>query len=171
MKWRREIKAKEEAITLVEEERRAKEAADVTIKRNHEALRRKIEVDFQRHKDDIHRLEEELSRVRASTVLAQPTKPFSNVLSSGDSDMPKPVKENNTKIVQGSNKPQNLPRKRRDRECVICLKEDVNVVLLPCAHQVLCVGCSEQQEMTGKSSCPCCSAQIEQRIRVYGASS
>lgn len=171
MKWRQEIKAKEQAISSVEEERRAKEAAEVSIKRNHEALRRKIEVDFQRHKDDIRRLEEELSRLRASTASAQPTKPLSNALSSGDPDASKlAAKESNAKIMQGHNKPQNSPRKNRNRECVICMKDEVNILLLPCAHQVLCVGCSEDQERMAKASCPCCNAQIDQRIRVYGAS-
>ena len=156
---------------MVEEERRAKEAIDATIKRNHEALRRKIEVDFQRHKDDIRRLEEELSRLRASTVSVQPTKPFLNALnSSGDSDMPKPAKEVNTKIIQASNKPQNLRKKNRNRECVVCMKDEVNVVLLPCAHQVLCVSCSEDQEQRAEANCPCCNVQIDQRVRVYGAS-
>lgn len=164
MKWRQEIKAKEEAIALVEEERRAKEAAGTTIKRNHEELLRKIEVDFQRHKDDIHRLEEELSRVGASAVVVQPAKPFSNFPSSGYSDMPKPVKEGILKIPQGSNKPQHY------RECYICSKEDVNVILLPCSHQVLCDGCSDDQERRGESNCPCCNAQVEQRVHVYGAS-
>ena len=154
---------------MVEEERGAKEAIDASVKRNHEALQRKIEVDFQRHKDDISRLEEELSRLRVSTVSVQPTKPFFNALNSGDSNMPKQAKEN-AKIIQVSNKPQNLPKKNHNRECVICMKNEVSVVLLPCAHQVLCFSCSKDQEQRAKASCPCCSVQIDQRIRVFGAS-
>ncbi|KAK8477822.1 hypothetical protein V6N11_048074, partial [Hibiscus sabdariffa] len=65
-KWREELKAKELAMAQVEKERCSKEATEVSNKRKLEALRLKIEIDFQRHKDDHQRLEQELSRLNLS---------------------------------------------------------------------------------------------------------
>lgn len=66
-KWRQEQKAKEEALAQMEEEQHSKEAAEGHNKRKLETLRLKIELDFQRHKDDHQRLEQELSRLKASS--------------------------------------------------------------------------------------------------------
>lgn len=72
MKWKQEKKAKDVALARVEEEKRAKEAAGAArIGRNHEALRRKMEIDHQRHQDDLQRLQEDLSRLKASSDLSQ----------------------------------------------------------------------------------------------------
>ncbi|KAJ6801308.1 MND1-interacting protein 1-like [Iris pallida] len=172
VKWRQETKAKERAITLVEEERRAKEAADASIKREHETLRRKNEIDFQRHKDDIHRLEEEIFRLRASAGPTQPPTPCPNTLSTGDSEISKSAKETNIKLGQGFNKPKDPSQMvNRNRECVLCMKDEVSVVFLPCAHQVVCTSCNEDHERRAKTTCPCCNAHIEERIHVYGATS
>jgi hypothetical protein len=72
-----------------------------------------------------------------------------------------------------SNRPQEPPVQKtgRRRDCVICKREEACVILLQCAHQVLCVGCSKQHEEKGAVRCPSCNAKIEERIRVFGASS
>ncbi|KAG8634120.1 hypothetical protein MANES_17G014100v8 [Manihot esculenta] len=66
-KWRQEVKVKEQILAQVEEERRAKEAAEANNKRKLETLRLKIEIDFQRHKDDLQRLEQDFSRLKLSS--------------------------------------------------------------------------------------------------------
>lgn len=127
----------------VEEERRLKEAAEATNKKNLEALRLRIETDFQRHKDDIQRLEQDLSRLKASNEL--PEGDGARMLHDFDSlDV------------------------SRDRECIICMKAEVSVVFLPCAHQVLCANCNDNYGEKGRAICPCCRVPIEQRIRVFG---
>ncbi|KAL0312616.1 UNVERIFIED_CONTAM: MND1-interacting protein 1 [Sesamum radiatum] len=65
-KWRQEQKAKELVLAQLEEERRLKEASEANNKRKLEALRLKIEIDFQRHKDDLLRLEQEYARLKES---------------------------------------------------------------------------------------------------------
>lgn len=169
VKWKQEIKAKEEAITLVDEERRGKEAARVNASRRQEALRRKIEIDFQRHKDDIQRLTEELARLQTAGLnLLIP--PSTNAIKTAGTDA-KSVKEANAKPPTGFGKPQDSPKKLNyNRVCVICKKEEISVVLLPCSHQVLCANCNEMHEKL-KACCPGCNAMIEERILVYGASS
>ncbi|KAF5460300.1 hypothetical protein F2P56_020180 [Juglans regia] len=172
LKWRQELKVKELALAQVEEERHSKEAAEASNKRKLEALRLKIEIDFQRHKDDLQRLEQELSRLKASAQTTESHYPL-NMISSAYNEGAKPRGETMAKLLHdiygledASDKEANC-----DRKCMICMKDEVSVVFLPCAHQVLCANCSEGYDKKGKAICPCCRVPIEQRIRVYGASS
>lgn len=172
MKWGQELKAKEEALAQVEEERRAKEAAEASNKRKLEALRLKIEIDFQRHKDDLQRLEQELSRLKISAQSTELLHP-SNALPKAISEGTKPQGETIAKLLRELDNLENSSEKEVscDRECMICMKDEVSVVFLPCAHQVLCASCNEDYGKKGKATCPCCRAPIEHRIRVFGASS
>nr|GMD60304.1 putative E3 ubiquitin-protein ligase RF298 [Ipomoea batatas] len=56
--------------------------------------------------------------------------------------------------------------KKRERECVMCLNLDKTVVLLPCAHLVLCEECNELHQRMGMKECLTCRTPIMQRIRV-----
>ncbi|KAG6782476.1 hypothetical protein NC653_008713 [Populus alba x Populus x berolinensis] len=172
VKWRQEMKAKEQALTLVEEERCAKEAAEAENKRKLEALRLKIEIDFQRHKDDLQRLEQEFSRLKSAAESTELNNQ-SNALPSGKSERTKPQGETIARLLHELDKLENSSEKGAncDRECMICLKDEVSVVFLPCAHQVICASCSDNYGKKGKATCPCCRVPIEQRIRVFGASS
>nr|DAD18165.1 TPA_asm: hypothetical protein HUJ06_019628 [Nelumbo nucifera] len=154
--------------TEVEEDRRSKEAAEATAKRKQEALRRKIEIDFQRHKDDIQRLEQELSRLKATAESTQLSNP-SNTMSAEA----KIQKETNLKLIEELYKLEDSSDTETniERECLICMKDEVSVVFLPCAHQVLCANCNEDYNKKVKATCPCCRVKIEHRIRVFGASS
>ncbi|CAN6460275.1 unnamed protein product [Victoria cruziana] len=172
IKWKHELGAKEKAISQAGEERRAKEATQVNIARRQEALRRRIEIDFQRHKDDIQRLEEEYLRLKTSSK-SNLLNCSSTTQATCDVDMEKKVKESNKisskelEQTQGSSCREN----KCGRECVVCMREEVSVVFLPCAHQVICVGCNETHEKQPKKRCPSCNTVIEHRIRVYGVSS
>jgi hypothetical protein len=161
-------KAKDQALVQLEEERRLKEATESTSKRKDEALRLKIEIDNQRHKDDLQRLEQELSRLKMSTELNNhPNNSFFEL----NSNAAKPT------IARLLHELDNLEDSSSDREeffgreCLICSKDQVSVVFLPCAHQVLCASCNDDYGKKGKAVCPCCRVPIEQRIRVFGASS
>ncbi|KAF9689688.1 hypothetical protein SADUNF_Sadunf01G0118300 [Salix dunnii] len=171
-KWRHEVKAKEQALALVEEERCSKEAAEAENKRKLDALRLKIEIDFQRHKDDLQRLEQDFSRLKSAAESTE-LNYQSNVLPSGKSERTKPHGETIARLLHGLEKLENSSEKGAncDRECMICKKDEVSIVLLPCAHQVLCASCSDNYGKKGKATCPCCRVPIEQRIRVFGASS
>ncbi|KAL5064159.1 hypothetical protein RYX36_025896, partial [Vicia faba] len=140
VKWKEELKAQEDALALVEEEYRAKKTAESNNKREFEALRLKIDIDFQRHKEDLRRLEHDIPRLKASVRSA--------VLHH----------QSNTSEKEANN----------NRECIICMKDDVSVVFLPCAHQVMCAKCSDEYGKEGNASCPFCLVQIQQRIRVFG---
>ncbi|KAK6137614.1 hypothetical protein DH2020_028640 [Rehmannia glutinosa] len=81
-KWRQEQKAKELVLAQLEEERRLKEASEANNKRKLEALRLKIEIDFQRHKDDLQRLEQEYARLKESAQSGGGGKSISRFLDS-----------------------------------------------------------------------------------------
>ncbi|KAF3631889.1 MND1-interacting protein 1 [Capsicum annuum] len=151
-KWRQEQRAKKQALAQVEEERRLKETAEATNKRKLEALRLRMEIDFQRHKDDLQRLEQDLSRLKASNE--RPEGDVARMLHDFDRS-----KDSSGKDVSG------------DRECLICTKDEVSVVFLPCAHQVLCANCNDNYGKKGRAICPCCRVPIEQRIGVFGVTS
>jgi hypothetical protein len=172
VKWRHEVKAKEQALALVEEERCSKEATEAENKRKLDALRRKIEIDFQRHKDDLQRLEQEFSRLKSAAESTE-LNYQSNALPSGKSERTKPQGGTIARLLHEIEKLENSSEKGAncDRKCMICMKDEVSIVLLPCAHQVICANCSGNYGKKGKATCPCCRVPVEQRIRVFGASS
>lgn len=170
-KWRQEQKAKEEALAQMEEEQRSKEAAEGHNKRKLETLRLKIELDFQRHKDDHQRLEQELSRLQASSD----TDP--SHLSNNAWKPEKSQGENIAKLLEELDKLEGSydNEANYDRECIICMKDEVSVVFLPCAHQVVCGSCSDSffasNNGGSKVTCPCCRGLVQQRVRIFGATS
>ncbi|KAH9303475.1 hypothetical protein KI387_015058, partial [Taxus chinensis] len=127
-KLKEEEKAKEIAIAKAEEERGAKDAAEASSKRMEEALHRKTEMDFQRHKDDIERLEQELSRLKATAETCQPNT-MSNASHAADEDSVKSLKETNAHLLRKLQELQESSRREgnRDRECTVCMNEEVSV--------------------------------------------
>ncbi|KAL3497642.1 hypothetical protein ACH5RR_040374 [Cinchona calisaya] len=171
-KWRQEQKDKEQARFQVEEERRLVEITEANSKRRLEALRLKSEIDFQRNKDDIRRLEQELARLKAlqqSNVLQHQSK---NSLT-GNFEGTKLQGESIVRLLHEFDKLDVSSDKddSYNRECIVCMKDEVSIVFLPCAHQVLCVNCNVDYGKNGKAVCPCCRVPIEQRVRVFGATS
>ncbi|KAG2304296.1 hypothetical protein Bca52824_032947 [Brassica carinata] len=167
-----EQKAKEQALAQVEEEQHSKEAAEAHNKSKLETLRLKIELDFQRHKDDHQRLEQELSRLKASSNTD------SSHLSNNVWQPEKSQGENIGKLLEELDKLEGSyeSEANNDRECIVCMKDEVSVVFLPCAHQVVCGSCSDNffssnNSGGGKVTCPCCRAVVQQRIHIFGATS
>ncbi|KAL7123049.1 hypothetical protein ACP275_01G081400 [Erythranthe tilingii] len=181
-KWRQTQKSKELALTQLEEERRLKEASEANNKRKLEALRLKIEIDFQRHKDDLQRLEQEYSRLKEYSPQSTTTDAVNQSNnnnndpwvedSNGLSNDPL-GKETIATVLKGLDEIKNPVEKQMicDRRCMLCMKDEVSVVFLPCAHQVICASCNDTYGKKGRATCPYCKVPIEQRIRVYGASS
>lgn len=52
------------------------------------------------------------------------------------------------------------------RECVMCLSEEMAVLFFPCAHQVLCEECNVLHEKKGMKECPSCRTPIQARVKV-----
>lgn len=115
-------------------------ATEENMKRNQKSISREIERGFQCLKDDRHRLEDELSKLRISSE----------------------------KIEESYNLDDSYGE-QEFRPCVLCLKNEALVLLLPCAHLVLCANCNG--EKIGGDTCPCCKVHIDWRVPVYGSSS
>ncbi|KAL3497757.1 hypothetical protein ACH5RR_040489 [Cinchona calisaya] len=171
-KWRQEKKDKEQAQAQVEEERRLKETTEANSKRRLESLRLKSEIDFQRHKDDIRRLEQELARLKALQQRNELQRQSKNSLN-GNLEGTKLQGESIVRLLHEFDKLDVSSDKgdSYNRECIVCMKDEVSVVFLPCAHQVVCVNCNADYGKNGKAVCPCCRVPIEQRVRVFGATS
>ncbi|XP_031112145.1 putative E3 ubiquitin-protein ligase RF4 [Ipomoea triloba] len=78
----------------------------------------------------------------------------------------KEIKAQISAIKLGESSSGKAEAKKRERECVMCLNLDKTVVLLPCAHLVLCEECNELHQRMGMKECPTCRTPIMQRIRV-----
>lgn len=144
-----EVNEKEVAFALVQDEQRLKDAAGVSSKRRMEALREKVELDCLRCKDDVHRVEHEILHLQMSMDSAESTY------------MVAPERNYQSEAFEEEVFP--------DRKCIICMVNEVSVVFLPCAHQVLCGNCSDHYCNYVEAQCPGCQASIEERIYVYGA--
>ncbi|KAH9544357.1 hypothetical protein CY35_13G115000 [Sphagnum magellanicum] len=170
VRWRQEEKAKEEAVLRADNEKRLREQADAAAKRREESMRRKAEADKQRHRDDIQRLEQEITglRISAESSHLATSRWGPAVVTLPDAGGRFGLKEMNevSEFQESSNRDV-----CRDRECVMCMCEEMSVVFLPCAHQVVCTKCNELHEKQGMRDCPSCRTPIQQRIRVYGVSS
>jgi ankyrin repeat protein len=75
----------------------------------------------------------------------------------------------------------NEPNPKTDEElwvnlgCRVCWSQQVDIILLPCAHAVMCRWCADQHVPTSKedrtkpvrsSECPLCRGAIEQKVRI-----
>ncbi|KAL0393525.1 UNVERIFIED_CONTAM: MND1-interacting protein 1 [Sesamum latifolium] len=150
-KWRQEQKAKELVLAQLEEERRLKEASEANNKRKLEALRLKIEIDFQRHKDDLLRLEQEYARLKESAQSTE-VENQSNDIWTENSNGINPQGETIARLLHELDQLEDSQEKEVscDRECMICMKDEVSVVFLPCAHQVICANCNDNYGKKGK---------------------
>lgn len=174
MKIREDTKAKEENLALAEQEHAKRESAKANAERRLEEIRQKTEVESRCFKDDIKRLEDELARLQKSMGVNHPTVPSTHPPGVADRNSTRaPKQPTNQRPSPASNKQSQAPTQKasRRRDCVICKREEACVILLQCAHQVLCVGCNKRHEEKGVARCPCCNAKVEERIRVFGASS
>eukprot|EP00249_Psilotum_nudum_P024080 c29084_g1_i4 orf=378-3335(+) len=175
VRLRQERKAKEEALLRADSEKRAKEQAENAAKRREDVLRRKFEADSQRRRDDIQRLESDIGRLRISsdTPLLRWESDFGVPSYNLDTCSAQTLKQMNARLLREIADLQDLSQRdiHRDRECVMCMSEEMSVVFLPCAHQVVCSKCNEMHEKEGLQDCPSCRTPIQQRIHVYGVSS
>jgi len=140
IKIREDIRAKEENMALLEEERRKKEAAKADSDRRLEELRRKKEVESQCYKDDLRRLQDELNRLQKSTGTNQPAVPsISPPGMTNRSTARAPKQQHIQRPSATSNRPPLQPAQKpsRRRECVVCKKEEA-CVILPSAHTRSC---------------------------------
>ncbi|KAJ0901952.1 putative transcription factor C2H2 family [Helianthus annuus] len=177
-KWKQEEKAKQELINQAVKIKIERQEGEVSAKSREDLTRLKADKTLQKYKDDIQKLEKEISLLRLksdSSKIAALRRGVDGIGSYASklSDVsvtqthtpyvPETVTDTVSKTVTGGVK--------RERECVMCLSEEMSVVFLPCAHQVVCTKCNELHEKQGMKDCPSCRGPIQQRVSVCYARS
>lgn len=147
MKWKQAADAKELANAQLKEEKQALEAAEAVSKKRLEDLRLRIEIELKLNRDKVLRLEQELSSLKVAAGSTEATAELETLLP----------------VMHGSDE-------QIGRKCIICRKNEVCIVFLPCAHEVTCAVCSDRYGYKDKVSCPTCRVPIEEAIRVFGGS-
>ncbi|KAK3137534.1 hypothetical protein QOZ80_5BG0453610 [Eleusine coracana subsp. coracana] len=162
-KSKQEETAKIEAIACVSSERKEREHIEMLLRSEENLLHLKAENDMQRCKSEVRALEQQISKLKVSLDsgnVAAPrwgtdNKSYAFRLSEGRKSSNAPI------LVQQD---FNFDDIQRDRECVMCLSEEMSVVFLPCAHQVVCGKCNDLHEKQGMKDCPSCRTPIQRRV-------
>lgn len=132
----------------------------------------KTERNLQKLRDDIHKLEKEIAQLRLksdSPKIAALRMGIDGSYASRCAGMKNgsALKEPRTsflsELIMDYSETGGV---KRAQECVMCLSEEMTVVFLPCAHQVVCTTCNELHEKQGMQECPSCRSPIQQRIAV-----
>ncbi|KAI3823765.1 hypothetical protein L1987_05206 [Smallanthus sonchifolius] len=169
-KWNQEEKAKQELINEAVKIKIGRQEGEVLAKLREDLTRLKADKTLQKYKDDIEKLEKEISLLRLksdSSKIAALRRGVDGSYASKLNDIfplqtHTPYVHDTVTVTRGV---------KRERECVMCLSEEMSVVFLPCAHQVVCTKCNELHEKQGMKDCPSCRGPIQQRISVRYARS
>ncbi|KAB1214140.1 hypothetical protein CJ030_MR5G027245 [Morella rubra] len=178
-RWKQEEKAKEELLVQANSIRKAREDIEASAKLKENMIKSKAETNLQKYKDDIQKLEKEISQLRLKTdsskiaalrrgidgSYANRLVDIKNSPEHKESRMPA-----FTEVVRDFQDFSGTGVKR-ERECVMCLSDEMSVVFLPCAHQVVCATCNDLHEKQGMKDCPSCRSPIQRRISVRYARS
>ncbi|KAM1829067.1 hypothetical protein ACFX1X_022281 [Malus domestica] len=179
-RWQEEEKSKEELFGQVSSIRKEREQIEASTKSEEDAIKLKAENNLQKYKDDIQKLEKEISQLRLksdSSKIAALRRGVDGSYSSKVIDIENGLDDKGSRIPYISEAVKDIQDYtetggvKRERECVMCLSEEMSVVFLPCAHQVVCRTCNELHEKQGMKDCPSCRSPIQWRISVRYARS
>ncbi|KAJ3704416.1 hypothetical protein LUZ61_008121 [Rhynchospora tenuis] len=176
-----EKKEKTERLAQVNSQKKEKEQIETAARAEENALMVIAENETQRFKSEIRDLEQQIRLLRTTDFSSKIAAPRWG---------PPDSRSYAARLAQGKNGASNgnwataavkgrmekvgsmglgEDEVQRERECVMCLSEEMSVVFLPCAHQVVCVSCNEMHESQGMKDCPSCRSLILRRILVRPA--
>ncbi|XP_042054944.1 putative E3 ubiquitin-protein ligase RF298 isoform X2 [Salvia splendens] len=176
-KLNQEEQAKCELLTQVSSLKKEREQIEVSTQSKEDMIKSRAENNLQKYKDDIATLEKEISQLRLKTdsskiaalrrgidgSYANKLTDFRDTQILKDSAITYISKMVAATDLHGFSKNGGV---KRERECVMCLSEEMSVVFLPCAHQVVCTMCNELHEKQGMKDCPSCRGPILRRVCV-----
>ncbi|CAL1397033.1 unnamed protein product [Linum trigynum] len=177
-RWKQEEKAKEELLSQASKIRKEREKIESWSKSKEDMIKLKAETNLQKHKEDIQKLEKEISQLR---LKADSSKIAALRRGIDGTRAPMDFKTNPAVRKETNRSNHGLPEVvitdfndyclddggvKRERECVMCLSEEMSVVFLPCAHQVVCTNCNELHVKQGMKDCPSCRSFIKRRVAV-----
>lgn len=179
-KWKQEEKGKEELLVQANSIRKEREKIEASTKSKEDMIKSKAEKNLQKYKDDIEKLEKEISQLRLKTdssKIAALKRGIDGSYASRLTDIRNGLDHQNSwapyisDVVRDFQDYSESGGVKRERECVMCLSEEMSVVFLPCAHQVVCTTCNELHEKQGMKDCPSCRSPIQRRVSVRYARS
>lgn len=175
--------AKEKALAQAASIRKEREQLEEHTKSEEDMIRKKAVNDLEKYVEDIAKLERELVELKLQYESEKIAALRKGIHKRNDSfsrtNKSNPTAKGNKKstpTAKGNKKSDTSQRMvscqtkfaggslRREQECVMCLSEEMSVVFLPCAHQVVCPECNELHEKQGMKDCPSCRTPIQQRI-------
>uniref|UniRef100_A0A1D1YYQ8 Putative E3 ubiquitin-protein ligase RF298 n=1 Tax=Anthurium amnicola TaxID=1678845 RepID=A0A1D1YYQ8_9ARAE len=163
-RWKQEEKVKVEALKLAKTEREERELLEASAKSKGDAIKLEAESNLQKYKDEIHRLENQIAQLRLKTDSTKIAALRWSIDGSKKLDV---LKDSYVQYLTKMDLQDSVfGDVQRERECVMCLCDEMSVVFLPCAHQVVCTKCNELHEKQGMKDCPSCRAPIQRRICV-----
>ncbi|KAI3979666.1 hypothetical protein MKX01_013761 [Papaver californicum] len=173
---------KEEYLAQASSIRKERLQIEASAKSKEDMIKMKAEQDLQRYKEDIQKLETEIAQIRLknnSSKIAALRRGIDGIyasrLTDGKNALTVKGGTNQTQHISGTmadlNEYSGSRDVKREWECVMCLSEEMSVVFLPCAHQVVCIKCNDLHEKQGMKDCPSCRTPIQRRIPVRYARS
>ncbi|CDP20638.1 unnamed protein product [Coffea canephora] len=153
--WKQEEREKLKYYRQAESLKRETEQQKARTKAEEDNLRETDERNLQNCMENVKKLEKEISELRLESESSKIAALLRGV-----------PKINKRLAVFQDNFGAGAGSVRPERECVMCLTEEMSVVFLPCSHQVLCAECNVLHEKQGMKDCPSCRTAIQQRIPV-----
>ncbi|KAK7387834.1 hypothetical protein VNO78_22629 [Psophocarpus tetragonolobus] len=171
-RWQQERMANEELILQSSCIRKEREEIEESWKSKEEMIKLKVERNVQRYRDDIDKVEKEIGQLRLKSESSKMVA-LRMGIDGRDGNRGLDKKNGTTEKEHGACFISELVIDesatgglKRERECVMCLSEEMSVVFLPCAHQVVCTTCNQLHEKQGMQHCPSCRTPIHHRIAV-----
>ncbi|KAF3540125.1 hypothetical protein F2Q69_00021594 [Brassica cretica] len=139
-------------------------------KAEEERIKTKAENDVKSYTENIKRLESEISKLKLKSNGMKIAALKKGMDGSNDGNKSGMTHATTTftktnQMAAAANAWENSAKIKRERECVMCLSEEMSVIFLPCAHQVLCSKCNQLHEKEAMDDCPSCRAKIQRRIQ------
>lgn len=172
--WKQEEREKEKILAQTSSIRKERERLEALAKEERRKIRQKADCELQKYKDNMKDFEEQISKLRMeceSSRVAELREGINRSYGSHPTDRNTPAKRGH--LIPNMYK--RLPvfqeispsesAREKNRECTMCMVEDISVIFLPCAHQVLCEECNERHEKDGATTCPLCRALIQTRFK------
>ncbi|MQL73797.1 hypothetical protein Taro_006154 [Colocasia esculenta] len=163
-RWKQEEKLKVDAVKQADTEREERELLETSAKSKEDEIKLEAESNLQKYREEIQRLENQIAQLRLKTDSSKIAALRWSIDGSKKLDVPKDSYSQYATDMDSQD--YGFGDVQREWECVMCLSEEMSVVFLPCAHQVVCTKCNELHEKQGMKDCPSCRAPIQQRICV-----
>lgn len=172
--WKQEEREKEKILAQASSIRKERERLEALAKEERHKIRQKADCELQKLKNNMKDLEEQISKLRMegeSSRVAALREGINRSHGSHPTDGNFPAKPGylipnmykRLPVFQEISRSESV--REKNRECTMCMAEDISVIFLPCAHQVLCEECNERHEKEGVTTCPLCRTVIQTRFK------